>query len=322
MPWAAALPSIIGAAGAIGGGLLAGQAGKGTSGGYTQEQKDWIASLLNRYGAASKKGPNVYEGTRVAPLTEQQKAMTDTSAFSGVFDPYQNTDLYNQGTTALSGIVSGTSGAQPYTDTQMANRWATAYKPQYDIMQGEDVAATRNEMGGPGTYWGNARSKQLQDVREKWNAQMRPAYAQYMAGMEDRNQQIAQQKLANSLAGISATPEYEAAPTTQNLQRLGGRQAGLSLAGITQQQQQNEINAAMTKFVEENQITDPQVIQVMLQLLGQGAQSATSGNPFAASLANQLGKSSGQFISDFASGMGPKTTQSNVYSAYQSGQTG
>ncbi len=72
--------------------------------------------------------------------------------------------------------------------------------------------------------------------------------------------------------------QYATLPTQEYLSRLSGRTGAFGLASVEQQQRQAEINAAMQKFAEEYRITDPENMNILMQLLGLGfGKSASSG---------------------------------------------
>jgi hypothetical protein len=104
--------------------------------------------------------------------------------------------------------------------------------------------AVKEAFSGPG-YWGSGRAaaeaKSGQDLADNLNSQ----YAQLRWDVDEANKQGAQQQM--------------------------------SLGSMQQQQQQNQIAASMQKFTEENQITDPQNLSVLMSLLGMNLQSTTTG---------------------------------------------
>lgn len=103
--------------------------------------------------------------------------------------------------------------------------------------------AVKEAFSGPG-YWGSGRAgaeaKAGQDLADNLNTQ----YAQLRWDVDEVNKQGAQQQM--------------------------------SLGSMQQQQKQNQIAADMQKFAEENQITDPQNLSILMSLLGMNVQSTTT----------------------------------------------
>ena len=121
-------------------------------------QTKWMGEALDIYGPSMGQGQEIYQGDRVAPMTETQTQASDVQGFLDRFAPYRDMPMYGETGQALGGLLSGQAGATPTTQAQAdeyfnqvtagpaAQRWEKFTKP-----------GIKEEFAGPG-YWSGARA--------------------------------------------------------------------------------------------------------------------------------------------------------------------
>ncbi|TSA56098.1 MAG: hypothetical protein D4R45_01300 [Planctomycetaceae bacterium] len=122
--------------------------------------------------------------------------------------------------------------------------------PAMKSLQEDVLPAVKEAYSGPG-YWGSARASEEARTTENTVADLNTA----------RNQLSWDVNQANKTGAIQQ----------------------LEVGSLEQQQRQNEIDAEIQRFAEENAITDPQNLQILMALLGQ-SMSSSSGSTDAAGM--------------------------------------
>lgn len=271
----------------------------------------WLDKLLNQYGPEVGQGQESYPGTRVAPLTGvQQGILSALGNWQQYLQPTTSTPMYGQTGAALSDILSGEMGAEPYTEESVNQLFKSAYEaPTMKTWSEYTKPEIQEAYSGPG-YWSTARmnavSKGAEDVADTLASQ----YGQLRWDTETANKALAEAKAGRALSAIPTAIQYNEEPISQALSGLSGLSSMYGLASAGQQQQQAEIMAAMEKWAEENQITDPQVLSTMLSLLGMNFGSNSDekagqglGYDAANSFFSQLGKGAEAFVGSTIAGV-------------------
>lgn len=236
---------------------------------YTQEQKDWLAKGLELYGPTMGQGVTSFPGERVAGFAPtQQAALGQVGGFLDSFGAGGEIPLFGETGEALRKTLAGETGAQPITPEQTAAFFkGTIEDPaRYSFAQ-DYMPAVKEAYSGPG-YWGSARSgAQAEASGDLWRY-----LGEQRTGL-DWNTMMANRAAEEARAGrmLSATGAgmaYGGIPTQEARSRLAGLGGAFQFAGAEKQQRQAEINAAMQKFAEQQQITDPQNLSILMSFLG------------------------------------------------------
>lgn len=235
----------------------------------TPEQKKWMGTALELYGPYLGKGQTAYEGDRVAPFTETQKALLGTGPeFAEAFSMYRDMPLFGEGGTALKGMLEGTTGPEKITPEMSQRAFRGMVEQPAQKRYKEDVLpAVKEAYAGPG-YWGTGRRKaqveSAQDLSD-WLGEQR---AGFEWNVEDVNRQIEEAKAGRALSAIPQAMEYAQLPTREAFARLTGGEELFKFVSADQTYQQAKINEAITKFEEGKRLTEPEIMSIMLALLG------------------------------------------------------
>lgn len=236
---------------------------------FLPEQATWMRNLLGTYGPEVGQGQQSYAGARVAPLTgTQQGLLGGLRGWSQYLYPTTGGSMYGQTGAALSDILSGEMGAEPYTEQAVNQLFKSAYEtPAMKTWSEVTRPEIQEAYSGPG-YWSTARmnavSKGAQDLGDTLASQ----YGQLRWGAEESNKALQEAKAGRALSAIPLAGEYISQPQSQALAGIQGVQSLYGVASAEQQQQQAEIAADMERWMESQQITDPQVMEAMMNLLG------------------------------------------------------
>jgi hypothetical protein len=256
-------------------GFFSGGKSTSTSTSFTPAQSAGLTTTLQQYLPTLGQGQNSYEGTRVAPMTGTQQEALDLGGWSQYLQP-NNMPMYGETGNALSGILGGQTGAEPYTKESIDTLFKAAYE-QPTMQRWNDYLQPeiRESYSGPG-FWGTSRmgaeAKGAQGVNDFLNQQ----YGQLLYSADQSNKAIEEAKAGRALSAIPAGMSYGQQPLQNALAALQGRAEMYGLGTAEQQQQQAEIEANIQKFAEENRITNPEDLQVILELLGMGYQTSES----------------------------------------------
>jgi len=252
----------------------------------TKEQKKWLAKALSVYGPELGKGADIFPESRVAPFSElQHQAITGAGGFADYFSTPQTaeTPLFEETGTALKGLLGGEIGAQPLGEQDVEDYFGRAiYDPTMKYLREETVPGIAESFAGPGFY-GSARSQEeteaYKDVGEQLSAQR--------AGLEwdvlQQNQALAEARAGRTQAAVPQAMAYGQVPAQEiknNLeiaaQKIGGLNQIFGFGQATQTQAQAELQDEIMRFAEENQITDPENLQILLSLLGMNFSTSTT----------------------------------------------
>ncbi|MEN6338430.1 MAG: hypothetical protein ABFE01_29590, partial [Phycisphaerales bacterium] len=231
---------------------------------YLPAQADWLKQILPMYGAQAGTGQNVYGGQRVAGLTPEQQEAMNVSGWSSYLDPNAlATNLqYGQTGTALSGLLTGQMGAEPYTKEAIDTLFKSAYEaPARKQWQESTLPAIQEAYSGPG-YWSTSRMREQSKAAQDLGDTLTSQYGQLAYSADQANKAIEEAKAGRALSAIPLGTAYAQAPTQQALSAIEGRGALYGLATPEQQQQQAEINAQIQKFAEDNRLTDPESMEI------------------------------------------------------------
>ena len=263
-----------------------GGSSKTTTTSYTPEQAQWMSKALDIYGPSLGQGQVSYPGTRVAPLaTGQAGVLSNIPNLLSSLGMSTDMPLYGETGTTLSGLLSGDIGAQPITPEVEGDYFARAIKqPTMKQFKEETLPGIKESFAGPG-YWGSARANEVaeayQDVGD-WLGQQR---AQLAWDTQLRNQEIQEAKAGRALGAVAPAMTYDQTQLRNTLAQIAGGEEIYKLASMEQGQQQNVINATIEKFREGQRLTDPEIMTIMLTLLGTSYQTTTEKQEAGGSLA-------------------------------------
>ena len=229
------------------------------------------------YASYLGQGQNVYQGNRVAPMTQTgTDVLGQLPDFVQQFGDLSGSPLQKQLESTAGNLLSGQLGAQPITPEQEASYFGRAVRdPRQKEFQQSEAPLIREEFAGPG-YYGSARANELSEAQGDVNDWLGQQQAQLGFDVLGRNQQIQESQANRALGAIGPSLAVGQAPTQQALSQLGGLGQTLQLSDTERVQQQAQIEASMQKFFEENQITDPQVMQAFAMLIGTPINSSSS----------------------------------------------
>lgn len=224
-------------------------------------------ALWSTYGPTIGAGQYVYGGDRVAGMSPYQQQAMDLGGFASQFSPNNTIPMYGQTGTALSGLLSGEMGAEPYTSADVNQFYQEAYeKPAWQDWQSQIQPTVREAFAGPG-FWStgrmNAEVESAQDVQD-WLGEMRGGLNWQAT---QANKSLEEAAANRALSAVGAGMQYGQVPTQQALAQLQGRGEMYNLASMEQMQQQREIDAAIQKFIEENRLTDPENMAILEALM-------------------------------------------------------
>ena len=251
---------------------------KSESDAKTLQQKQWIANALGTYGPTIGEGADVWQGQRVAPLTDlQQSAITGAGNFASYFSQPQQagTPLFGETGEATRGLLAGETGAQKMGQPEIEQYFTeTLYNPTMRNLREDILPGINEDYAGPG-YFGSARSHGRQEARTDTRDLLAQQWAGLNWGVTQRNQEIDEAKAGRSLATLGPAMQFGQVPAQEiqnNLQiasqQIGGLNDIFGIGSAEQTQEQRELESEIMKFAEENAITDPENLAIILSLLG------------------------------------------------------
>lgn len=258
----------------------------------TAEQRKWLTQALSMYGQQLGVNDNVWQGQRVAPLTDlQQSAITGAGNFADYFSTPQSagTPLFKTTGDAAKGLLTGQTGAQKMGQPEIEQYFTeTLYNPAMRSLKEDILPGIDEDYAGPG-FFGSARSHGRQEARENTSDMLAQQWAGLNWDVTQRNQDIDEAKAGRTLATLGPAMQYGQVPAQEiqnNLQiaaqQIGGLNDIFGIGSAQQTQQQKELTAEITKFAEDNAITDPENLSILLTLLGmdfsRSSSSASSWN--------------------------------------------
>ena len=165
-------------------------------------------------------------------------------------------------------------GGFVWTPEQVGEYYRDVIKRPAEKEFSEDIIpAIREAYSGPG-YWGSGRAESEVRARKDLSSDLQQRWGQLNWDVLEANKQ--------------------------------GALAQFDLGSAEQQQRQNEILADMQKFVEENRLTDPENLAILLSFLGQNVIQVSTGSGESSSwdLGSWL-RAGTSFLSGGSGGSGP-----------------
>ncbi len=247
-----------------------------TSTSFTPRQEAEQGRAFDVYGPLLGQGQVSFPGTRVAPQAGvQQDIFGALPEFASTFGDLGGAPLQEELEATSGGLLRGEFGAQPITPEQESAFFQRAIRdPRQREFERTEAPLIREEFAGPGFY-GSARASQVAEAQGDINAQLSEQRARLAFDVLGRNQQVADTQANRALAAINPALAVQDSPQRQQLSKLAGMQEVFKLADQERGQQQAEINASMQKFQEGQRLTDPEVLTVLLTLLGQSFSTTT-----------------------------------------------
>ena len=270
-----------------------------TSTSYTPEQKEGLTQALQTYLPTLGQGQPSYGGERVAPWSDfMGNTMSQVKGFLDSFKPGGGMPLFGDMGTALKGILNQTIGAPLQSLEQAAKTFGETRIDPARKQFGEYTAPLiREEFAGPG-YWGSARAGAVTKGATDLEDALRAEQSQFLWDTEMTNRALQEARAQRSLAGVPLAMQYGQLPTLEAQNRLAGMRDIFGFGQMEQAQRQAEINADIQRFLEQNRITDPENIQIILSLLGMPYTTSTG-------TASQSGAGLGySMLSNLAGGLG------------------
>lgn len=261
------------------------QDSKSSSSSYLPEQADWLKKALTEYGPQLGQNNNVYEGDRVADFTNLQKNVL--SGISNYLPTYSmptsvGTPMFKETGNTIADLLAGNTGAKKITDTQRDDYFQkSTYEPTMRMLK-DDILPTVDEGYAGGNFFGSARGK----ARDAASTDAANYLTQSKSNLDwnvlQNNQNIDTANADRALSTLYPAMQYGQMPaqeTFNNLKIAATKVQGMKdLFGFgqaEQTQQQQEITAAIAKFAEEQQITDPENLAVLMSLLGMNFSSSS-----------------------------------------------
>ena len=269
----------------LGGGQSKGSS-KSTSEAKTTEQKAELANMLSLYGPQMGQNENVWQGQRVTPFSDlQSTAISGAGNFADIFSqPTQvGTPLFQETGTALKDTLAGTTGAQKMGPQDVQDYFkTTSYDPTMQSLQRDVLPGIDESFAGPGFFASgrsHARGEAITDTRDLLAQQS----AQLQWDVFGQNQAIDEAKAGRTLAAVPQAMQFGQVPAQEvqnNLgiaaQQIGGLNELFGIGSAQQTQEQAELQAEITRFAEENAITDPENLAILMGLLGLNFSSGSS----------------------------------------------
>ncbi len=192
-------------------------------------------------------------------------------------------------------------GAEPYTQQSVDELFKAAYQaPARKEWQETTRPTIQEAYSGPG-YWSSARANAVAKGAQDLNDTLASQHAQLSYNADAANKELQESAANRALSSVASALSYNAEPISQALSGIQGTNALYGLASQEQQQNQAEIAANMQKWAEQNQITDPDVLNMMISLLGMDYRTGSSqnrGKGLGYDAANNFFSSLGQMGSD------------------------
>lgn len=258
-------------------GCFSGSESKSTTESKTPEQRAGIKKALDTYMPTLGQPPEIFPGGRVAPFTPlQQTALTGAGRFADYFSEPQTagTPLFAETGAATKGLLTGKTGAQPFGRQETEDYFKSAiYDPTMRTLRKDVIPGVAESFAGPG-FFGAARSQEESKARQEtaeWLGTQR-AGLEWDVGMYNR--QLEEAKAGRTLAALPEARAFGKIPAQEiknNLEIAASKVQGLSqIFGFGQAEQtqaQAQLQDEIMRFAEENQITDPENLEILLTLL-------------------------------------------------------
>ncbi len=280
-------------------------------------QDKLLDKLIGLFTPEADKGPSVFPGERVAPLTALQTgAIEGAQDVGAAFTTPQTSPgfgggpLAGQTTDAVSDLLAGNLGATPLTAQKFGELFQSSISdPARKTFREETRPAIDEAFAGPG-FVSSARSKEIVKQKTDLEDALQSSLSAGQLQNIRQNQALAEAKAARTQGAVRQAIDVGEAQTQtirDNIAIAASQIQGIGdligIGSVEQTQEQKEIFALMTRFAEENQIIDADDLAIMLSLLNLNfgaASGSTSGPGLGFSVVSGLA-SSGSFAP------GPKT---------------
>lgn len=244
----------------------------------TAAQEKWLGEALKLYGPELGQGADLWQGARVAPFsTLQQEAITGAGSFADYFaEPQQvGTPLFEETGTAVKGLLSGETGAKPLESQDVEDYFrGTIYEPTMGTLRRDVIPGIAESFAGPG-FFGSARSQAESEAYKETGERLGEQWSQLNWDVMRQNQALEEAKAGRTQTAVPQAMAYGQVPFQEiknNLEIAAGQIGGLKdLFGIGQAEQtqvQAELEDEIMRFAEENALTDPENLSILLTLLG------------------------------------------------------
>jgi len=266
-------------------GCFSGSKSKEQSSSYLPAQATWLTKALELYGKELGQNDTVYQGDRLAGFTDlQNTAINNAGNFANIFSqPNQvGTPLSGETGSAIKGLLSGDTGASKITDEQSNQYFSQKIQDPTMRMLKNDLLPTVDEGYAGGDFFGSARGKARDAVTTDVANNLTEQKASLDWNVLQNNQAIDEAKAGRTLGTLGSAMQYGQQPAQETMNNLKiaasqvqGLQELLGIGSAEQTQQQREIETAIAKFAEENQITDADNMGILLNLLGMNMKSSS-----------------------------------------------
>lgn len=266
-------------------------------------QDKLLDTLIAKFTPEIDKGPSVFPGETIAPLTALQTgAIEGATDVGAAFTTPQTSPgfaggpLATQTTGVVSDLLAGNLGAKKLTSEDIASAFQTSKAdPARKTFREETRPAIDEAFAGPG-FVSSARSKEIVKRKTDLEDNLRAQLSGEQLLNERQNQLLDEADAARSERAIASAIDVGDATTKairDNIAIAASKVKGLgdllNIGGVEQTQEQNEIFAVIQRFAEENQIIDADDLAVMLSLLNLNFGAAqSSGSTQQAGLGAQL----------------------------------
>ncbi len=266
-----------------------------------KSQKELLRTLIEKFSPEIDKGPDVFQGERIAGLTGlQQTGIGAAGGIGGAFttpvsaEGFAGGPLAGETTSAVSDLLGGRLGAQEITPGQFGEFFKGAVgDPARKTFREETAPGVSEAFAGPG-FFGTARSKEIvkqqTDLEDALSASLS---AGQFANLQS-NQRIAEARAGRTQAAVPQAIQVgqaEAQTLRDNISLAASQVQGLKeligIGQVEQTQEQQQIFAEIEKFAQEQQLVDPQDLSILMALLNMtfstsSGQSSGPGLGFAA----------------------------------------
>lgn len=249
-----------------------------TSSSKIEGQKKGLQQMLDLYLPQAGQGADIFQGVRTAPFSAlQEKAVSGAGNYADLFSTPQTAGapLFPETGEAIKGVLSGKTGAAPMTPQDTASYFNRAvYDPTMKGFREDVVPGISEAFSGPG-FWGSARSQELSKASQDVNQWLGTQRAGLEWDVLGRNQELEEAKAGRTVTAIPQAMNYSQLPA-RNIQdnlKIAAQQVGglASIFGIGQAEQtqaQRELQDEIMRFAEENQLTAPEDLAIIMGLLG------------------------------------------------------
>lgn len=298
-----------------------GSESQSTSQAKTGSQTKAVDEAIALYKQELGRNENVFQGDRVTDFTGLQRdVLSGAENFLDTFTTPQvaRNPLIGQATTATSSFLAGEPGARQISDDQFTDFFSQTFRePATRRFNQETLPGIAEDFAGPG-FFGSSRSQAQTTARTDLADTLNSEEAAGRFANTLRNQDIDEAKAGRAQTAINQSLQVGRAPAVEiadNLRNAASQIQGMSaLFGFgqaEQTQEQMELQADIQRFAEENQITDPQNLAILMALMDLNFSTSSSSGSTSGPGLGYVGASAAlsSFGSTFGEGLAtPKTT--------------